>query len=127
MVSGCSYGFGLSVLVEVSDEAGVWPAVSQRFVGAVVLGIAAVLTKSLLLPPAGQRMNGVGAGFFAGLSSVFALIGLAISAPPTVVTQSMFPVFSVVVGFVYFGDAVARRQVVGIALVLIGVAGVVAF
>jgi len=126
LLSGCSYGFGLSVLVEVSDEAGVWPAVSQRFAGAIVLGVAAVVAKSLLVPPPKQRLNGLGAGLFAGLSSVFALIGLAIDAPPTVVTQSMFPAFSVIVGFVYFGDSVARRQVVGLGLVLLGVAGVVA-
>jgi len=127
LLSGCSYGFGLSVLVEVSDESGVWPAVSQRFTGALVLAAAAVVAKSVLLPPSGQRLNGIGAGLFAGLSSVFALVGLAIDAPPTVVTQSMFPAVTVIVGFVYFDDAVAKRQVVGLALVLAGVAGVVAF
>jgi len=63
---------------------------------------------------------------FAGLSSVFALIGLAIDAPPTVVTQSMFPVVSVIVGILYFGDSVARRQIVGIVLVLAGIGAVVA-
>jgi len=126
-ISGLSYGAGISVLVEVSDEAGVWPAVAQRCVGTVVLGAAALLTKSLLWPPAGQRANGISGGVFAGLSSVCVLIGLGIDAPPTVVTQSMFPVFSVVVGFLYFGDSVSRRQIAGIALVLAGVAAVVAF
>ena len=126
LASGLSYGTGLSVLVEVSDAAGVWPAVSQRIVGTIVLGTAAVLTKSVLWPPAGHRVNGMTAGVFAGLSSVFALIGLAIDAPPTVVTQSMFPVVSVIVGFLYFGDSVARRQIVGIVLVLAGIGAVVA-
>jgi len=125
-LSGLSYGFGISVLVEVSDDAGVWPAVSQRVVAAIVLGIAAVVLKSNLMPPRGQRVNGLAAGVFGGLSSVFALIGLAIDAPPTVLTTSMFPVVSVIIGFLYFGDSVARRQVIGIALVLGGVAGVVA-
>ena len=125
VASGVSYGAGISVLVEVSDEAGVWPAVSQRLVGAVVLGIAAIVGKSLLWPPRGQRLNGMSAGVFAGLSSVFALIGLSVDAPPTVVTQSMFPVVSVVVGYLYFGDSVARRQVGGMALVLGGIAAVV--
>lgn len=126
VLSGCSYGFGISVLLEVSDEAGVWPAVSQRIVGVVILGAAAVVSKSALWPPAGQRFNGVSAGVFAGLASVFALIGLVVDAPPAVVTQSMFPAVTVVVGFLYFGDAVARRQVVGIALALAGIAVVVA-
>lgn len=125
VASGLSYGAGLSVLVEVSDAAGVWPAVSQRLAGTIVLGVAALVAKSALWPPTGQRVNGLTAGVFAGLSSVFALIGLAIDAPPTVVTQSMFPLVSVIVGFLYFGDAVMRRQVAGIALVLSGIAAIV--
>ena len=125
VASGLSYGSGISVLVEVSDAAGVWPAVSQRLAGTIVLGAAALVARSALWPPAGQRVRGLTAGVFAGLSSVFALIGLAIDAPPTVVAQSMFPVVSVIVGFVYFGDVVIRRQVAGIALVLVGIAAVV--
>jgi len=125
LMSGCSYGFGVSVMVDVSDAAGVWPAVSQRAVAAVALGAVAIATRVELLPRVGQRLTGVAAGAFAGLSSVFALIGLTVDAPSTVVTQSMFPVASVVVGFAFFGDAVARRQVVGIALVLLGVGAVV--
>lgn len=126
VLSGSSYGFGISVLVEVSEEAGVWPVVSQRIVGVVVLGAAAIVTKSALWPTPGQRLNGIWAGVFAGLASAFALIGLIVDAPPAVVTQSMFPAVTVVVGFFYFGDAVARRQVVGIALALLGIAVVVA-
>ena len=126
LLSGLCYGAGISVLVEVSDDAGVLPAISQRLVGTIVLGIAAIATKSLLWPPRGQRVNGVQAGVFAGLSSVCGLIGLTVDPAPTVVTQAMFPVVTVLVGFLYFGDSVARRQIGGIALVLIGVAAVVA-
>jgi len=79
-----------------------------------------------LWPQRGQRMNGAAAGLFAGSSSVFALIGFAVDAPPTVVTQSMFPVASVIVGFVFYGDEVVRRQLAGMALALAGVAAVVA-
>lgn len=125
VLSGCSYAAGISVLLEVSDEAGVWPAVSQRIVGVLVLGGAALVTKSALWPPPGQRRNGVTAGIFAGLASVFALIGFIVDAPPAVVAQSMFPVFSVIVGFFSFGDEVARRQIGGIVLALAGIAVVV--
>lgn len=126
VLSGCSYGFGISVLLEVSEEAGVWPAVSQRVVGVIALGAAALVSKSALWPPPGQRLNGVWAGVFAGLASAFALVGLIVDAPPAVVTQSMFPAVTVVFGFLYFGDGVARRQIAGIALALAGIAVVVA-
>jgi drug/metabolite transporter (DMT)-like permease len=126
VLSGCSYGFAISVLVEVSDQAGVWPAVSQRVVAAVILGTAAVLAGVPLLPEPSQRVSGWAAGVVGGLSSVFALVGLAVDAPPTVVTQSMFPVVSVVIGFLYFNDTVVPRQIAGIVLVLLGTIGVVA-
>lgn len=125
IASGLGYGIGLSWVIEVSDAAGSWPAVTQRGIGVVIMGVAAVSTKCAIVPPAGQRMNGFLGGAAGGLASVFALIGFSIDAAPTVVTLSMFPLVSVVVGFMYFGDSVSRRQVVGITLVLAGIAAVV--
>ena len=40
-------------------------------------------------------------------------------------TASMFPAFSVAIGWLFFHDHVGRVQIVGIGLVLFGVAGVV--
>ena len=40
-------------------------------------------------------------------------------------TSSMFPMVSVLLGFVYFSDPVARRQIAGIATALLGIAFVV--
>lgn len=125
VLSGVSYGIGISVLVEASATAGAWPAVAQRVCGSVVLGCVALAAKVAIWPPQGQQINGLLAGSLAGLTSVFLLIGLRVDAPPAVVTQSMFPVVSVVVGFVYFGDRVVGRQVVGLGLVLLGIAAVV--
>lgn len=124
-LSGLGYGVGTSVLVDASDASGAWPAVAQRGSGAVVLVTAALLARSAIVPPVGQRLNGLRAGTFAGLTSVFALIGLTIDPPATVVTQAMFPVASVIVGFAYFGDSVTRRQLVGITMALAGIVGVV--
>lgn len=125
LLSGSSYGFGLSVLVEASDESGSWPAVSQRMSAAIALIVTGIVTSSGLWPVKGQRLNGALGGLFVGLTSAFYLIGLSIDAPPTLVTSSMFPVFSVLVGFFYFGDSVSRRQGIGIAVVIVGVAAVV--
>ena len=89
-VSGVGYGFAIAVLLEVSDEAGVWPAVPQRLSAAAFLAVACVVSKSAFVPPAGLRMTGLFAGVLGGFSSVFLLIGLAVDAAPTVITQSMF-------------------------------------
>lgn len=125
LVSGLGYGFGLSVIINVASESGSWPAVSQRVAAFAALVAVARLSKLAVLPPSGVRLSGLGAGIFAGLTTVFYLLGIAIDAPVAVVTGSMFPAASVAVGWLFFRDPVSRLQVVGIAVVLAGVAGVV--
>ena len=60
----------------------------------------------------------------AGLSTVFFLIGVQADPTSAVVMASLFPAVTVVVGRFVYGDVVLRRQIVGIAVVLIGVIGV---
>ena len=63
-------------------------------------------------------------GIFAGLSTVFFLIGLESDPTATVVAASLFPVVTVVVGRLVYGDDVIGRQIAGIGLVVLGVIGV---
>jgi len=53
------------------------------------------------------------------------LLGVQADAATAVITFSMFPAFSVVIGRIFFRDPVSRLQTAGIATVLAGVAGVV--
>ena len=77
-----------------------------------------------MMCPVGVRLAGVASGVFAATSTVFYLLGVQADATPAVVTASMFPAVTVVVGrFVYHDDVVAR-QVGGIGLVVLGVIGV---
>lgn len=125
VVSGLGYGFGLSVIIEVSEASGSWPAVSQRLAALVFL-LAITLARRLpAVPPPGQRANGVAAGAVGGLTTIFYLLGVQADAPTAVVTASMFPVASVAIGYLYYRDPVSRMQLLGIAIVLAGVVGVV--
>lgn len=125
VMSGLGYGLGLSVLIETSSDSGSWPAVWQRLTAAAALAAAVMVTKRQMLPPSGARTSGVLAGVCGGAASVMYLLGINIDPPSAVVATSMFPAFSVIVGFVFFADEVSRRQVLGLALVLAGVAAVV--
>lgn len=124
-ISGLGYGFGLSIVIDVSDQAGSWPAVSQRMAAFAMLTAVAGRTASGLTLPTGQPRNAVIGGVFAGLSTVFYLLGIEADAPPAVVTASMFPAASVAIGYLYYRDPVSRLQILGIAIVLAGVSGVV--
>lgn len=124
LVSGLGYAFSLSVLVEVSDESGMGPAVTQRSAAGLVLLIAALVGKHSLMPKADLRPDALKAGSLGGITSICYLLGLAAYAPAAVVTGSMFPVFSVGVGVMWFGDSFGRRHVIGIAAVVLGTGAV---
>lgn len=124
LVSGLGYGIGLSVVIDASEQSGAWPAVAQR-VAALGLMTGIVLRARGGLPIVGVRLAGALAGTFAGLSTVFYLLGVQADATPAVVTASMFPAVTVTVGRLVYGDAVGRLQVVGLGVVLVGVVGVV--
>lgn len=123
-VSGCGYGFGLSIVIEADEASGAWPSVGQRVAALALMLVVARRMQLDPRPPAGLRVTAVAAGVMAGLSTLFFLFGVQADATSAVVTASLFPAVSVVVGRVVYGDDVARRQVVGIAIVLVGVIGI---
>jgi drug/metabolite transporter (DMT)-like permease len=124
-VSGVAYGIGFAIIIECSDDAGAWPAFSQRLAAAALLCTLALRNKLPVVPPVGLRVAGLIGGLFIGLTTVCYLIGIRADATAAVVTSSMFPAASVAIGRVFFHDAVSRLQALGIAVVLAGVAGVV--
>ena len=125
-ISGLGYGFGISILIEVSPSSGSWPVVSQRIVAGLVLVAASAQAKNLAFPRHGVRGAALAAGTFAACSSIFFIIGSQANPGQAVVTASMFPAVSVGVGRALFGDTVSRNQLIGLIISLIGVAGVVA-
>lgn len=125
VISGLGYGFGLSVIIDASEASGAWPAVTQR-IGALVLMTAIAVRTKGGLPLLGVRLAGIAAGVFASLATVWYLLGVQADATPAVVTASMFPAVTVVIGRFVFHDEVARTQALGLVVVLLGVTGVVA-
>ncbi len=123
--SGFGYGFGLSIIIEASSDSGMWPALSQRL-GALLLAAVVVWATHTDLGLLGIRFHGVAAGIFAALSTVFYLVGVQADAAPAVVTASMFPAVTVLVGRFVFHDVVTRLQALGLVIVLAGVSAVVA-
>ena len=125
VLAGCNYGFGLTVVIEASAASGAWPAVSQRAVAFVVLVVVAAGVGVPVAPPAGVRGLAVVGGVLGGLVSIFYLLGVQADARPAVVTAAMFPVPSVVIGYLFYRDEVTPSQIAGIAVVLAGVSLVV--
>jgi len=126
VISGLGYAVAQTVLVETTSDSGSWPGITQRL---TALGLMLVVARVIRVPvvvPKSLRRAGLFAGAFAGMASVFFLVGVARDAQPAVVTASMFPAVTVAIGWLFFRDHVARVQLAGVAAVLLGVVGVVA-
>lgn len=124
LASGLGYGLGLSVVIEATDASGAWPGVGQRVSAFVMLLVLAKRSHCALTPRADLRPWLVAGGAFAALSTIFYLIGLEFDATSTVITASLFPAMSVLVGRAIYGDEVSGRQVAGLGIVLVGMVGV---
>jgi drug/metabolite transporter (DMT)-like permease len=126
LVSGLGYGFGLAIVIETTAASGAWPAVAQRLAAFALMILLAIRTPPDRRQLGALRRAGIASGVFAGLSTIWYLLGVQADATPAVVTASMFPAASVIIGRFVFDDHVSRHQVLGLVLVLAGVAGVVA-
>jgi drug/metabolite transporter (DMT)-like permease len=126
VASGCAYGFGLSILISVDEASGAWTSVIQRTAAFALMVLIARRRRLPLVAPSGTRMNAALAGMLAGTTSLAYVAGLSFDATATVVTGSMFPAASVLVGRVFFADSVRPVQVVGLVVSLAGVLAVVA-
>ena len=126
LASGTGYAVGVSALVDVSEDAGVWPAVPQRAMAALLLAAAAIRAGQAVTAPRGHARDAVIGGALASVSSVFILLGLAVNETHAVITASTFPAFSVVIGVLFYADRLSGRQLAGLLAVSVGVAAVVA-
>ena len=125
IVSGLGYGIGTAFLVDVTDDAGAWPVASQRGMAFVTIIIWALIRRRPLLPPMRFAPQSTAAGLFGGISTALVLAGFTFNAPATSVTASLFPATSVAAGRLFFGDAVNRAQVIGLAIVILGTIAIV--
>ena len=124
-MSGLGYGLGTLVLINVSDDSGSWPIVTQRITAFGAIAVFALARRRPILPPRQYAPTALAAGLFAGLSSVLALIGLSANAAAASVTITLFPAGSVLIGRLLFRDAVTRAQVIGLAVVIAGTVAIV--
>ena len=124
--SGFGYGVGLAALIGTSSAGGSWPAVVQRLVACLLTAVAALVVHSPVVPRGAVRWTALWSGVFGGVASVLYLLGIQADVLPAAVTGAMFPAISVAIGRLVFGDNVRPVQLLGLGLVLAGVAGVVA-
>ena len=125
VASGLGYGLGFAALLNVTTIGGTWVLVSQRLIAFAIMIPVATVAKAVITPPKGARIAALTGGICAGATSIAFFVGIQFDQLPTVVAMSLFPVFSVLVGRLFFKDQVTIRQVCGIALAVMGTGVVV--
>ena len=125
VASGLGYGLGFAALLNVTTIGGTWVLVSQRLIAFAIMIPVATAAKAVITPPRGARIAALTGGICAGATSIAFFVGIQFDQLPTVVAMSLFPVFSVLVGRLFFKDQVTIRQVCGIALAVMGTGVVV--
>ena len=122
ILSGLAYALAAIAFINAADVEGWWPAVGQRLSGLLALLPVAIVMNVPRYPPPGQRLNGMMSGLVTAFVSLTYLAALSVDAAVGAVALSTFPVFSVLIGRVFFSDALQRSQMLGIALVVAGMA-----
>lgn len=120
LVSGCGYGVGTILLINVTEESGSWPIASQRVASFAAIAAFALIRRRPVFPPRRFAPHATAAGVVAACSSAALLTGLALNPAATSVTASVYPATSVALGSAIFGDSVTRAQVLGLVTVIAG-------
>jgi drug/metabolite transporter (DMT)-like permease len=115
-------GIGLFVAGQVSSTLpAAWVVLPGRIVGVALVSIPVALMGRLRIPRAGLKyVLAIGLVEVIGLTSFS--IGARQDIAVTSVLGSMFAPMAAIAAFVLFKERLARRQVVGIALVVAGIA-----
>jgi len=123
-ICGLGYAIAIILLLNASNASGTWPIVGERSTAALVTLAAARFAGASVLPPPNLRLTALTGGLLSGGGSVFFIVAKSFDPAKAVVVTSLYPAVIVLVGYLSFGDQVTRRQVFGLACVLIGVAAV---
>jgi drug/metabolite transporter (DMT)-like permease len=118
------FGFGLFATGRVGDAVPVvWILVPARLIGVFGMAVPLAVLRRMPLERAAVPLI-----LIAGVAEVVGFTSFAIGARDAVavaaVLVSQFATVSLVLGFLFFRERVTRLQLTGIALVIVGVAGV---
>lgn len=123
LISGVFFSAMYLIAVSTSEDAGTWPIVPQRATAFVIALTTGLVTRQRPFAGGSSTRWSLLAGVF-GASGVAAVVYGGQRGPiaPVVVAGSMYPAVAIGLGWVFLGQTLSRRQVVGVAAALVGVA-----
>jgi drug/metabolite transporter (DMT)-like permease len=122
VVAGIGFALALVSVAETDVEAGLWPVVPQRVVSGLIVSCVAIVLRRPLLPKRGSRLVPAVGGAFGSAGVGAIAIGTQRGAiTPVAVAGSFYPVVTIVLRWLFDGEALTRRQVAGLTLAVSGI------
>jgi drug/metabolite transporter (DMT)-like permease len=122
VVAGLGFALALLAVAETDVDAGLWPVVPQRVVAGLIVSFVALVLRRPLLPAPGHRRIPAVGGLFGSAGVGAIAIGTQRGAiTPVAVAGSFYPVVTIVLRWLFDGEALTRRQIAGLTLALAGI------
>ncbi len=123
LIAGAFFAAMYLIAVSTAEDAGTWPIVPQRATAFVIVLAAGLVTRQRPLAGGSATRWSLLAGVF-GASGVAAVVYGGQRGPiaQVVVAGSMYPAVAIGLGWALLGQALSRRQVLGVGAALVGVA-----
>jgi drug/metabolite transporter (DMT)-like permease len=123
LVSGLFFSAMYIIAISTSEDAGTWPIVPQRLTAFVLAISAALVTRQRPFAGGSATRISLLAGVF-GASGVAAVVYGGQRGPiaPVVVAGSMYPAVAIALAWVFMGQTLIPRQILGVVGALVGVA-----
>ena len=123
LVSGLFFSAMYIIAISTSEEAGTWPIVPQRLTAFVLAIAAALITRERPFAGGSATRISMLAGVF-GASGVAVVVYGGQRGPiaPVVVAGSMYPAVAIALAWIFMGQVLTPRQILGVVGALVGVA-----
>lgn len=122
VVAGLGLGFGLTVLGQVSNDAGVWPVVGRRITVMAVAGIVASVAGVVGIPTFSIKRLALYSGALSAIGVALFVAGAQRGDLASVaVAGSQFPAVTVGLAAVFSGERLRWWQIVGLGAAIVGI------
>lgn len=123
LVSGLFFSAMYIAAISTSDAAGTWPIVPQRLTAfALALGAALITRERPFAGGAATRISMLAGVFGASGVAVVVYGGQRGPIAPVVVAGSMYPAVAIALAWIFMGQVLTPRQILGVSGALLGVA-----
>jgi drug/metabolite transporter (DMT)-like permease len=119
--AGTAFGASFILYAETTEDSGFWPLLAARLVAVPLVVVALLVTRTRITATRHERIQAVGAGVLDVSATALLLLAVREGLKSLVAPlAALAPAFTVVLAWFVLSEPVARWQIVGLLLALVG-------